>query len=242
MNRYRPYSPPRIDPDELVRAYQQLRSLHGKAQRDNRALLEQDKRLRAALDAAHEELAQLRQERDALRNAHQALRADTAELTAALEARPEPEPEPEPSGDSDRLTRLAADFDNYRRHREQDLQRARDDGRIEVLDDLIATADLLRASVQANPDRTSSWYTGHVAILRSMDTAIAKRGVEILGEPGQPFDPRLHEAIGTTPSEHPADTVSAVQRPGYRLASGRLLRPAQVVVSAGPTAPPDPAR
>jgi molecular chaperone GrpE len=51
---------------------------------------------------------------------------------------------------------------------------------------------------------------------------------------GKPFDPYEEEAVAHEPSvDHPAETVTRVARSGYSL-DGRLIRPAQVVVSSGP--------
>ena len=61
-----------------------------------------------------------------------------------------------------------------------------------------------------------------------------RRGLEeIEAEPGEPFDPHVHEALSHQPSEHPEGTIAAVWQRGYRLGD-RIVRAARVVVSSGP--------
>ena len=65
-----------------------------------------------------------------------------------------------------------------------------------------------------------------------LDT-LAQHGLEAFGQPGEPFDPNLHEAVSVEAAPGtPEGRVLAVQLKGYRL-RGRLLRPAKVVVSQG---------
>jgi molecular chaperone GrpE len=72
---------------------------------------------------------------------------------------------------------------------------------------------------------------GLQAVLSQMEDVLARHGVERIEPYGQPFDPSLHEAIGTQAGEDVAGhTVLAVARAGYRIGD-RLLRPAEVVVS-----------
>ena len=60
---------------------------------------------------------------------------------------------------------------------------------------------------------------------------LLRRGLRRVDVLGEPFDPRLHEAVGRSPVSDPAEAgrVVEVRRPGYLLAD-RLIRPAQVVV------------
>ncbi|MCP4917447.1 MAG: nucleotide exchange factor GrpE [Proteobacteria bacterium] len=62
---------------------------------------------------------------------------------------------------------------------------------------------------------------------------LARHGVEPVPALGEPFDPAIHEAIGTQPSLEPPNTVVTVWQGGYRL-HGRLLRAAKVVLAVEP--------
>jgi molecular chaperone GrpE len=64
-----------------------------------------------------------------------------------------------------------------------------------------------------------------------MEAILARRGVQRIGEVGEPFDPERHEAIQARPAgDVPDRSVVDVARSGFGL-GGRVLRPAQVVVS-----------
>jgi molecular chaperone GrpE len=65
---------------------------------------------------------------------------------------------------------------------------------------------------------------------------LERQGVKPFEAKGQPFDPRLHEAISQIPTaEVPADSVAAEMQKGYRIGD-KLLRPAIVAVAVAPKA------
>ncbi|MGH7862044.1 MAG: nucleotide exchange factor GrpE, partial [Candidatus Dormibacteraceae bacterium] len=69
----------------------------------------------------------------------------------------------------------------------------------------------------------------------SLEGELGQVGVERIDSVGQPFDPGLHEAIGSEESEeHPEDTVIAELRRGYRM-HDRVLRPALVKLARSRT-------
>jgi molecular chaperone GrpE len=77
----------------------------------------------------------------------------------------------------------------------------------------------------------SSLAVGLRAVLKQMDTILERQGIRRIGEEGEPFDPERHEAVGVVPvREGPDMRVLEVARSGYA-ADGRVLRPAQVIVS-----------
>ena len=59
----------------------------------------------------------------------------------------------------------------------------------------------------------------------------AASGLEIIEAKGHFFDPNVHEAVNTQPSDQPEGTVLHELRKGYVL-HGKLLRPAMVTVAA----------
>lgn len=72
-------------------------------------------------------------------------------------------------------------------------------------------------------------------VLSQLKSALASHGLKEISPAGQPFDANLHESISAQASaEIPEGNVATVVRPGFSL-NGRLLRPASVVVSSGPT-------
>ena len=70
----------------------------------------------------------------------------------------------------------------------------------------------------------------------------SKDWLEKFGTPGEPFDPAVHEALmqSEPDPESTVATCAQVLQPGYRLTSGRVLRPARVAVAEpGAAAPTD---
>ena len=152
----------------------------------------------------------------------------------AADTAAEPVPSPEEIL-NDRLLRLQADFDNYRKR----IDRERKDWAVyaneKLLKDLLPALDNfelgLANGVKANaPD---ALIEGLRLVQRQLEGALEKSGVTPIDAEGQPFDPNLHEAITHMPSaDVPEGTVLAQTRRGYRMGD-KLLRAAQVVVSSG---------
>ena len=132
--------------------------------------------------------------------------------------------------------RLQADFDNFRkrvaRERAEWAQRAAED----VMKDLLPVLDHFDLALKgaAEHGAPKDVLEGLALVYDQMIGALAKHGLAmVVVEPATPFDPLQHEAVAHVPSEDiPADAVIQQTRCGFRL-GGRLLRPAQVVVSSG---------
>ena len=75
-----------------------------------------------------------------------------------------------------------------------------------------------------------------------MEALAEKLGLERFGTVGEPFDPAVHEALMQAEPDAAATVATCAQvlQPGYRLTSGRVLRPARVAVAEpGAAAPTD---
>lgn len=154
-------------------------------------------------------------------------------------ARPTPEPTAEPTGDDELaaareladerlgdLQRLGAEFANYRKRVDRDraLEYAR--GVADVLDALVPVLDDLDAA------RRHGELTGpFAAIAEKLEGALAQRfGLARYGEPGEVFDPAVHEALLHSTAEGVEESeVSMVLQPGYRVGE-KILRAARVAV------------
>jgi molecular chaperone GrpE len=143
-----------------------------------------------------------------------------------------------PGGDElsslrDRHLRLAAEFDNYRkrveRERADNIARAQ----AQVLERLLEPLDDLARIADFDPATTASGalHEGAEMVERKFLRAMEALGVEEIDAAGKPFDPTIHEALTTVPTddEDEDNTVAQVFQKGYRL-KGVLLRPARVVV------------
>jgi molecular chaperone GrpE len=136
--------------------------------------------------------------------------------------------------------RAEADLQNVRRRgaRESDEAERRGEARsfgayLQLLDDL---SRALEAAAQAGEAPDSPLVAGVRLVLTRAGDELARLGVTRIDPHGEPFDPREHEALLSSPStEHPAGHVAQVVAPGYRQGD-RLLRPARVIVSHGPAA------
>jgi len=133
----------------------------------------------------------------------------------------------------DRLQRITAELENYRkrvgREREQWRQYALED----FLRDLLATTDSLERAIQAarRTGDLDGLLAGLELIDRELHQTLERYGVQPIEALGQPFDPFEHEAVETEPAgEEPPGTVTAVLQRGYRL-HDRVLRPSGVRVA-----------
>jgi len=135
----------------------------------------------------------------------------------------------------DRLLRLQADFDNFRkrtsRERDEVVRRANEN----IMAELIAVLDNLDFGLQhASEQEGGEAFSEGLKIIAAQLHEVLKRfGLQPVDAEGQPFDPQVHEAISHIPSdEHEEGRVIVQTRKGYKLGD-KLLRPALVVVSSG---------
>jgi molecular chaperone GrpE len=132
----------------------------------------------------------------------------------------------------DLLRRERADFRNYQRRVANDRAADAEAVRGRVLEPIFPLLDDLRRAFAEVPAdlQDDPWAQGIAMLGSRLEETLAGLGLEPVGAVGEPFDPTRHEAVYH--EQDPAadrEVVDLVIRPGYRL-SGRLLRPAQVVV------------
>ena len=131
----------------------------------------------------------------------------------------------------DRLLRLQADFDNFRKRTEREKSDLRRFAQREVLKDFLEVVDNLGRAHAASGGSADDVKQGVAMILRQLETLLGRYGVQALEAIGQPFDPTFHEAVGREESsEVEQPTVTAELQRGYVL-HDRLLRPAMVQVA-----------
>ncbi|MFE0427577.1 nucleotide exchange factor GrpE, partial [Streptomyces sp. NPDC058953] len=134
------------------------------------------------------------------------------------------------------LQRLQAEYQNYRRRVERD--------RVTVKE--IATATLLTELLPVLDDIGRARDHGELvggfkSVAESLETGVAKMGLQQFGKEGEPFDPTIHEALMHSYAPDVTETTCvAVLQPGYRIGE-RTIRPARVAVAepqpgAGPAA------
>jgi molecular chaperone GrpE len=129
------------------------------------------------------------------------------------------------------LKRVAADFDNYRKRaaRDQETLAARAHERL-VKELLPVLDDLERALEAAAEHEEAKLEEGVRLVHRELLDALTRVGLVEIDANGR-FDPHVHEALLSQPSEAEEGSVLDVLQKGYRLGD-RVLRPARVVVAA----------
>lgn len=137
----------------------------------------------------------------------------------------------------DRYARLLADFDNFRkrqvRDREEIVKRANET----LILDLLPVLDHFELALAAAGEPDDPFVAGVRMVSDQLHAVLAKHEARPEDAAGQPFNPDRHEALSEMPSDSAAAGHVALQlRKGWSLA-GRMIRPAQVMVSSGPAAP-----
>jgi len=139
----------------------------------------------------------------------------------------------------DRLMRALADAENSRKRAEKDRRDGLLYGGAKLSRDMLPVYDSLSRALDAATDEVRSAATGLVEgvelTLRELTNILEKHGVErICPEPGDVFDPHLHQAMFEAPVPNfAAGQIIQVMASGFRLHE-QLLRPAQVGVSSTP--------
>jgi molecular chaperone GrpE len=139
------------------------------------------------------------------------------------------------------LQRVQAEFDNYRKRAMRDQQSlvARAHERL-VKELLPVLDDLERALEAAEAHEEAKLEEGVALVTRSFGDILRKEGLEEIPTDGK-FDPHVHEALLSQPSEAEEGSVIEVIQKGYRLGD-RVIRPARVVIAAAAQAPKGPSQ
>jgi molecular chaperone GrpE len=141
------------------------------------------------------------------------------------------EQQPEPQ--DDRLLRLAADFENYKKRAARERQEYVQLANERLIAELIPILDdLERALSAAEQHQEAQLEEGVELVHRSLGALLERYGVRPIGTDGK-FDPHVHEALLSQPSEAEEGSVIDVVQKGYKLGE-RVVRPARVVVAAPP--------
>lgn len=138
----------------------------------------------------------------------------------------------------DRLLRTQAELDNYRKRARKELEEERRYANLPLLGDLLPVLDNVGRAIEAaekTPD-VASLVEGVKMVAQQLEGVLNRHHCRRIEALHKPFDPHLHQAILQQPSaDHPSGTVLQVAQEGYQV-HDRVLRPAQVIVSAAPSA------
>jgi molecular chaperone GrpE len=141
----------------------------------------------------------------------------------------------------DRMLRIAADFENWKKRSRKEQTDGETRVREQVLKDMLEVVDNLERATSAYVENGSidgaSVLKGVNLVLRLFQSKLERYNVKPFEAKGQPFDPRVHEAISQVPTADVAPgTVANELQKGYRIGD-KLLRPAIVAVATAPAKP-----
>jgi molecular chaperone GrpE len=133
----------------------------------------------------------------------------------------------------DRLARAQAEFENARRRATKEQQDFRDYAAADAIKALLPVLDSFERALQVKSE-AGDFRSGVELIYKQLQDALAKLGVRAIPAKGEPFDPRVHEAIEMVETSDVPDheVLDELQR-GYKI-KDRLLRPAMVKVAKNP--------
>jgi molecular chaperone GrpE len=130
------------------------------------------------------------------------------------------------------LQRLQAEYANYRKRVDRDRAAVGEQAVARTLDGMLPVLDAID---QARGHGELSG--GFKLVADSLQAALGRLGLVTYGEKGDPFDPKIHEALSHSYSSDVTEvTCVEIVFPGYKLGD-RILRPAKVVVAEPATGP-----
>jgi molecular chaperone GrpE len=138
----------------------------------------------------------------------------------------------------DAALRARADLDNYRKRVAREKEDAIRYANNSLLESLLPILDNFELGLDAarNTPEAAGIVQGLQMVRKQLEDFLRDHGVEIVSAEGTPFDPNLHDAVAHEPDANVKEgTVVRQLRKGFKL-KDRLIRPASVVVSKGPSA------
>ncbi len=132
----------------------------------------------------------------------------------------------------DLYLRLAADFDNFRKRSVQETNRRAAAQKESFVRELLPVIDNLeRALSNASASSPAQVREGVQMTLQQLNQLLRRHGIEPEESCGQPFDPRVHEAVATRHEPfQPDNAVLETFQRGYRRGK-EVFRPAKVVIN-----------
>ena len=139
----------------------------------------------------------------------------------------------EADSNMNKLRYLMADFDNYRKRMESQVESKINQGKAELILRFVSIHDDLSRAVETAKQGKSETVVieGLEGILRNVETLFDAEGVKVIETTGTPFDPNVHDAISFKYDDTvPENTVITEIRKGYMI-SDKVLRPSLVEIS-----------
>lgn len=138
---------------------------------------------------------------------------------------------------NDRALRLQAEMQNLRNRTAREIADERRYAALPIVRDLLPVIDNIDRAIEAadKAGEAENLLAGFRLVRQQLVTILAQHHCEPIDPAGEPFDPHFHEAILHQPSNDvTSGNVAMVTQTGYKLYD-RVVRPAQVIVSSGPS-------
>ncbi len=133
----------------------------------------------------------------------------------------------------EKLRYLLADYDNYRKQMEKQMEGKIEQARAGVFSKIISIEDDFLRAIDTLKDTNCSLaiVDGLNGILKNLESLLKSEGVREIEALGTPFDPGVHDAVSFTPTvDQPENTVIQVVRKGFMF-NNKVLRPSLVILS-----------
>lgn len=134
------------------------------------------------------------------------------------------------AAEHDRLLRVMAEYDNFRKRSQKEKEQAYGDTKASTIGEFLPVYDNFMRAMSAEATDLDSFKKGIEMIFNQYGETLKKLGVEAFGEKGEAFDPNIHNAVMHGEDENlPENSISDVFSTGYKMGD-RVIRPAVVKV------------
>lgn len=134
------------------------------------------------------------------------------------------------AAEHDRLLRVMAEYDNFRKRSQKEKEQAYGDTTASTIGEFLPVYDNFQRAMSAEATDLDSFKKGIEMIFNQYGETLKKLGVEAFGEKGDEFDPNIHNAVMHGEDEElPENSISDVFSTGYKMGD-RVIRPAVVKV------------
>lgn len=128
----------------------------------------------------------------------------------------------------DRLLRVTAEYSNYKRRSEKEKQDAYVFAKAETIKELLPVIDNLERALANETKDYDAFRKGVEMTFDNLTSVLKNLGIEAFGEPGETFDPNLHNAVMHIEDEkYKTGEIVDVFQKGYKIGE-KIVRPAMV--------------
>ena len=131
----------------------------------------------------------------------------------------------------ERMLRIAAEFDNYKKRTKADIDNAKGIGKAEVIKGILPVLDEFELAMMAVSNAEPTLAKGVEMVFSNLVEALAREGLKAIETDGM-YDPYKHEIVLAMESDKKPGTILQVTKKGYTV-NGIMIRPASVIIAAG---------